>query len=218
MSCRVCGATVDPDLDLLRRLGKSRTATSHARCLYRCQCGAGYSNNRRPAERTLIWASPELNVPVEVRDRLDETLALACNFLNRRNKWAKFCFETSEDAVTWTIFRAMERSKVFSALVAPDRPLGEASLVLWGVPIAGPRAEVIGSVLAEISRDLGEVDDRRTEPDAIVVWDGLSVVVEAKYENGNVPQPGYEHFPRYLDRQFSNAAPTTSRPPATTSS
>jgi hypothetical protein len=200
MRCRVCGEWIAPDLELLAELGAKPTANSHDDCIYKCRCGAGYSNAQGETLRKLIWPMPAQNVPAQVHEELEPTLAAACNVFNRSNKRAKFCFETSEDAVTWTVFRALQRTGELGLLIDEPRPSGTASLVLWGAPAGGPRAEAVALELESISRQLGEDERRRSEPDAIVVWNDLTVVVEAKYRSGNDWKPDYANIPRYLDR------------------
>jgi hypothetical protein len=63
-------------------------------------------------------------------------------------------------------------------------------------------------LLKEISCELGEQPDRRSEPDAILAWPHLTVVIEAKYQSGNERKPGYSHFDRYLNRPELFAVPT----------
>src|SRR5438105_1340118 len=103
MRCRECSALIEPNLTVLERLGGRRTAFSREDCIYRCSCGTAYSNAANEGARVLITARPELNVPEQVRPGLESALKRAVNTVNRTNKREKFCFETSEDAVTWTV-------------------------------------------------------------------------------------------------------------------
>ena len=139
MRCRACQRLIKPNTSLAASLGKRLTVASRDDCIYRCECGVSYSNARKEDKRVLITASPELNVHKQVRAGLVEVLGQALNRRNRRRKLMKFCFETSDDAVTWTVFRGLEQRGRLDALVAPQRPLGEQTLLLWGVPISGPR-------------------------------------------------------------------------------
>lgn len=207
MRCRSCGNPIEPDLELLARLGPKPTANSHADCTYKCRCGAGYSNARNERQRVLIWSEPTRNVPAQVHDDLEEVLAAACNVFNRSNKRAKFCFETSEDAVTWTVFRALQQARELSLLVADAEPADDVSLVLWGAPAGGSRAYEVALALEEISHGLREDKRRRSEPDAVVVWNDVTVVVEAKYLSGNDSRPDYVNFDRYLGRRELFLAP-----------
>jgi hypothetical protein len=200
MRCRACQAVIEPDLELLGRLGRRLTVNSRDDCIYRCTCGVSYSNALDEQDRVMIMPSPELNVPREVRSGLSETLNNAVNRRSVESKKLKFCFETSEDAVTWTVFRGLERLGRLDALVVPDQPQGQPALLLWGVPVAGARSAEVASALRAVCRRLNEPANALTEPDAIVAWDDLLVFVEAKYRSGNDCRPGYGGFARYLGR------------------
>jgi hypothetical protein len=200
MDCRVCHAPIEPDLKRIEHLRRRITVNSREDCIYHCSCGVSYSNARNERDRVMILASPEQNVPREVREGLAETLERLPDHRHRKAKKMRFCFETSEDAVTWTVFRGLERQGRLDALVAPDCPAGEPALLLWGVPVADSRAEETADALGKVCRMLGELPGSLSEPDVIVRWDDLLVLVEAKYRGGNECRPGHPGFRHYLDR------------------
>ena len=145
-----------------------------------------------PAQRKLIYPDPELNVPEQVRDGLDQVLANALNIRNRANKRAKFAFETSEDAVTWTVFTGM-RPTAFASLGR-----GLEAMLLWGVPDAAP-GRSIRDILKEILRnDIGEKLVSLTEPDVLLVFEDRLVVIEVKYSSGNSGTNDTRAFGPYL--------------------
>jgi hypothetical protein len=61
---------------------------------------------------------PERNVPNEVSGGLNEVLGNALNVRNQTAKRDKFCFSSSEDAVTWTIFRGLEDAHALALVPA----------------------------------------------------------------------------------------------------
>jgi hypothetical protein len=198
MVCRVCGSRIEPDLDVVERLRARRAAASRDDCIYGCACGASYSNASRSNARVLIAPSPEQNVPTPVRAGLASALAQAVNETNRANKRAKFCFETSEDAVTWTSFNALEKAGRLSAAI-PDAPEARPRMLLWGAPLVGRDAARIASELRSVCIGLGEDERRLSEPDVILVWAELLVFIEAKYRSPNDRQPHYRNFDLYVD-------------------
>jgi hypothetical protein len=200
MKCRVCQRVIKPNASLGASLGRRLAITSRDDCIYLCECGAAYSNARKEDERELIAASPEANVPKQVRPGLVEALERALNHRGRRKKRMQFCFETSDGAVTWTVFRGLEQQGRLDALVAPQRPQGEPTLLIWGVPISGPRGSKIAAALTEVCNSLDESVSSLTEPDVIVVWQDLLVLVEATFQSGNERRPNFRGFERYLDR------------------
>ena len=177
--------------------------------VYRCEpCGVGYSNATEPRQRRVIVRSPEMNVPVSVRDGLEDALSRAVNTRNRRTKWWKCCSSRSEDALTWTVARALQESGKLERLIPPrlsEKVSGEPSLVLWGVPVGGAEAESVAADLARISKLLGERPAGHSEPDIIVAWSDLLAIVEAKLDSRNdlkpASYPGWLLY--YSDTMFS---------------
>ncbi len=200
MRCRACQSLIKPDKALAASLGRRLTVSKREQCIYRCECGASYSNAMNEADRVMIVASPELNVPRQVRPGLAEALAHSLNRRGRRGKQTKFCFETSEDAIVWTVMRGLERQGRLDALVVPQHPAGEPALLLWGAPVSGERAPEMAAALAEVCRSLGESAASFSEPDVIVAWPELIVFVEAKFLSANECRENFHGFPRYLDR------------------
>ena len=208
MKCRLCEFEIEPDLRTLARLGKRRTVSARADSIYRCRCGVSYSNATREAKRVLIRARPELNVPEPVRSGLAQVLAQSVNATNRGSKQERFCFETSEDALTWTVVRYLESVGRLDALLDREPPAGVMpSVLFWGAPSPDSLAIEMAQLLEKISSGLRENPDRRSEPDVIVVWPELAVLVEAKYRSGNDRKPDYQNFDRYLDRAGLFAVP-----------
>ena len=200
MRCRACQRLIKPDTALATSLGRRMAVASRDDCIYRCECGVSYTNAKIEADRELIVAGPELNVPRQVRPGLTEALGRSLNRRNRRRKQLKFCFETSEDAVTWTVIRGLEQQGRLDALVAPQHPAGEPALLIWGAPLGGARSPDLIAALVEVCRSLGEPAASYSEPDVVVVWPELVVFIEAKFQSGNERRPHHPSFPRYLDR------------------
>lgn len=186
LACPVCRRPLEA------RAGSLVAATCWQDCLRRCEdCGVGFSNARKGGVR--IWREATQNVPMQVREHVLETLQLAVNSRNRNNKRSKFGFSSSEDAVTWTVFRYLQRTEQLAAIadivghvVNPQR---RPTLLLWGVELTdeGPTpAGVVAQRLARASTMLGERSHSRTEPDVILDFgaDG-ALVIEAKYRSGN---------------------------------
>jgi hypothetical protein len=78
-----------------------------------------------------------------------------------------------------------------------------ARVLLWGAPTPGSSvsANDAATAVEQISRELGEKHDRRSEPDVVVIWDDLVVVIEAKLGSANDRQTtDLDRFDRYLRR------------------
>lgn len=207
MRCRFCRRPVEPNLELIERLGGRLAVSSREDCIYACACGVSYTNARSEAERVLIMASPETNVPRQVRSGLSEALSQAAGRKNLKKKLLRFCFETSEDAIIWTVLRGLEQQGRLDALVAAGRLEGEPTVLIWGAPVSGSRRLEVASALAEVCRSLGETPGSYTEPDAIVLWPSLAVAVEARLRTPNDCRPVHGGFERYFDRKDLFAVP-----------
>jgi hypothetical protein len=138
---------------------------------------------------------------------LDALVARALNVTARSTKRERLAFSTSEDAVTWTVLRGLQGEGRLDALIA-ERPGGEPSLLLWGAPAGGTEASRVAELLVSVSDELGEDPRRRSEPDVVVVWPEVVVVIEAKYRSGNDRKPAeYPNWGRYLTQPKLFAVP-----------
>ena len=196
MQCRVCKRH-DPASD-----GEDwRTATRYADCAYRCPnqaCCVAYSNARSEAQRRLIHPQPELNVPAEVREGLYDVLDRSLNINSRRSKRARFAFETSEDALTWTCFRYLQMRDQLGCLM-DERSVASPQLLLWGATCPPVADSVPGSALKEVLEyELHEQPDRFTEPDVVLSSESSLIFIEVKYQSANDRKPNYGNFGRYL--------------------
>ena len=194
--CDTCGRILE------RRLVKAGAPHAWDDLAFRCDdCDRGFSNAASPGARRRITRTAEMNVPEQVREGLGLILDRAVNVQNRPMKRWKFCSDRSEDAVTWTVVRALQRRTELSRLLPSELAhlaRGEPALLLWGAPAGGPGAEKLADRLAEVSSALGERPNSRTEPDVVVAWPELLLIVEAKLGSRNDLKPhGYGGWSLY---------------------
>jgi hypothetical protein len=199
MTCRGCGAVLTARDDAL--IGQR--AYRYADLAFACDaCQRGYSNSRLESARVEITKSPTANVPAEVAAGLDPVLRAACNRTARAGKRWKFCSARSEDAASWTVMQALRSTgqlgRVAEALNLS--PIGTPDVLLWGTPVSdGPGAKKLARDLADVSDQLGENPDRRSEPDIVIGWDRVLVILEAKLGSSNDRQTTrLDRFDRYL--------------------
>ena len=195
MICRECGTRIAPR----EATAESIKANSYADCNYVCpnsDCQTGYSNARAESGRRKILPRAELNVPAEVRPGLDNAISHALNVQNRESKRMKFAFESSEDAVTWTVFRYLQLASAVGAALDLDEAVED--MLFWGVSYPPSATSVRDHLERILLHVLNEDPLRFTEPDVIILLKGSLVFVEVKYGSPNDCQPGYKHFDRYL--------------------
>jgi hypothetical protein len=171
---------------------------------FRCHdCGIGFSNSTNPDARVRIVRTPQQAVPEEVQAGLDDALAHAFNVRNRPSKRNAFCSASSEDAVTWTVFNGLALAGRLPAVLeaaglADHDANGPLTVLLWGVPVAGPTAEPVRAALLAVSDALGETPASRSEPDVILVADTLVMFIEAKTHSRNECDRDAAGWPLYL--------------------
>ncbi len=184
-TCPSCG---QPWREQPAMIGKRRRdwASLAFRCL---DCGIGYSNATNPDDRVRIVRDVAQAVPIEVHDGLDTALAEALNVRNRPSKRNAFCSASSEDAVTWTVFRGLDVIGHLAGVtqaITPDHPvIRDLDLLLWGAPVAGANGAAIRQQLIAVSDELGEASKSRSEPDVILATETHVVFLEAKTGSRN---------------------------------
>ena len=206
--CPKCNSVVKAKLINVPQGSGAPAASSFESCLRQChKCGIGFSNGNSSdiLRLTQIYASPYDIWPPEIRDECDEALSGALNEVNRPNKRNKLAFSTSEDHLSWTVFRYLQTSERLGEIF---RGLGllqssvEPHILMWGAPVPGAEAEP-GRVRAELVRicdRLGERPNRRSEPDVILWSEEDCVFIEVKYRSANERRPAaYRNWDRYLN-------------------
>jgi hypothetical protein len=194
-------------------------ATSFQDCLRRCDaCGIGYSNTSRAGTETRIYRDTENNVPPQVREGFVEALSRAVNVVNRKNKLKKAAFDTSEDALTWSVFRGIQlvgglrRTLACAGVEIARQASCEPALLLWGADVSpgdasgqrGTRSldalDALTTLRVISLEDLQEPTNYRTEPDVILHFHGAGVVfIEVKYLSRNERlKPRGDNWGRYI--------------------
>jgi hypothetical protein len=145
-----------------------------------------------PAPHTPIFISPSTFEYAEEatnmlwHDAADLALWRAIKAVKRESRMAR---DNSEDAVTWNVFRYLERHGLLGRFVeaATGRPAaGSPCLVYWSWC---QRTCEEWQPLIEAAHGFGESPQRRSEPDLVVEDDATILFVENKLASSNSPPP-----------------------------
>lgn len=179
MKCRKCAALITPK----PFTGKPKTAFRFADCYYICpnpQCGVAYSNCKDEEERTLMYPLPRFNIPEEIYPGIEEVSGSALNELNRTTKWQRLCFDTSEDAVTWSFFRFLQQTAQIHSAFNLNGEFN--NLYFWGVPFPiVQNSEFPQHLKSTLVSRFEENPSKCSEPDVIIETSKEITFVEVKY-------------------------------------
>jgi len=207
VTCPHCGKVVAARQ---QTVGQVAAAEDYESCLRKCEpCGLGFSNafTANIKRLTIIHRNPFASLPLYLAEGHESVLANSFNETNRASKAKYFTFSTSEDHLTWTVFRYLQLEKKLCrapanlglAIMANDEP----TMLLWGSPV--PWDDVPGgqirSKLGSISDKLTEKAAQRSEPDVILDFGVAGVVViEVKHRSPNDQQNAdYANWARYIN-------------------
>ena len=196
MQCRVCPQLITSDVF---DAGPPSPAASYDGCYFKCKCGVAYSNAASEKNRTLVHKKLEDNVPSAVHNDLRAVLAQALNVRNRPPKLERFAFETSEDAITWTVFRFLQQhGDICSALGLVASTTRQ--VLYWGTEWPLVSVSPIRSELEHLlTNQLDENPNSHSEPDLLVVTHAQVAIVEVKYRSRNAVQTGHGRFRKYVN-------------------
>lgn len=169
IKCTVLGC----DVSIPRQRGRFRRTPE-----YRCPKHRIYISlstfEYECVDENLLWADAEDIARLE-----------AINTVKRESRMAR---DNSEDAVTWIVFRCLERNKLLPQFVAriTASPSSHANLVYWWYC---SQSDSVCPQLAEERKTFGENPQGGSEPDVIVDCGKLLLFIEAKLTASNRTSP-----------------------------
>ena len=197
MKCRLCEAVLIPSLTTV-----GVKANSYCDCFYRCaNCRVGYSNRQDEAGRTLIYDTWERNIPVEVHAGLLICLQKSLNEHSRPTKLKRLSFQTSEDAVSWTVFRFLQDANLLGSVFGTSRP----RVLFWGTEFPPKPSTLVPDItqaLTDVLLGLGDTARSLSEPDVMLCTDEMLLTIEVKYGEENSVDGDHRRF-----SEFTDAAP-----------
>lgn len=126
-------------------------------------------------ENNLLWKSPE---DIDLLERI---------FADKRE--SRMAREKSEDAVTWNVFRHIEKSGLLKDYLDSISRSGNenARIIYWSFDQTTDDA---WEPLVRARDEFGEKVQLGSEPDLIIQTDGNIYFIEAKLDSGNTTRPG----------------------------
>jgi len=187
-------------------VAKIATVAVYKQCLRKCStCQVAYSNAQN--NPTLIFKNHVHNVPEEVRANLGLVLQNSLNIRNRTSKKRKFGYTTSEDALTWTLFRYAQTSNRLPSIIkyiTGTVPTGATDIYFWGVSANnnGFISNTKYQHLVEFLRGIGENKQSLSEPDIIIEDDKSVIIFEVKFNSLNDRQKCSAKWEKYYSKKY----------------
>jgi hypothetical protein len=181
-----CGTLIESGPFRPNKRGGAPSASGYASCLRRCEvCGIGFSNAKTGniSGLTLILREPFAQMPIWLSEDSDSALDQCLNRAHAAKKRMDFQSLHSEDHVTWTVTKLLQREGALGrAFGHPD--CREPDLLIWGAPVPyerNPHGHALRERVIAHLNDLNEQPRFRTEPDLVLDFGNNGVViVEAK--------------------------------------
>ena len=119
------------------------------------------------------------------KDQADLDLFKMIKTVKRESRIAR---DNSEDAVTWNVFRFLERNNLVEKTLSPiiGVPLKSSEVIYWSY---SQKENSSWSELNKAREEFGEEIKRSSEPDVIIKTDNTLLFIEAKLTAGNRTVP-----------------------------
>jgi len=108
--------------------------------------------------------------------------------IKRVKRESRMARDNSEDAVSWNVFRFLERNNLIEGFLSSITGLylKLSEVIYWSY---SQKEDKVLSELNEVRREFGEVIKRDSEPDIIIKTDKALFFIEAKFTAGNKTIP-----------------------------
>jgi hypothetical protein len=134
-----------------------------------------------------IYITPSTFIYKYLKDNLlwyDDDKDVLDEIMKVKRVKAQFHHDNSEDAVSWNVFRFLEKTKLLSGFLERLRcsPVGNPEVIYWSY---SQSQRGVWDELRNARTGYGEEDQRGSEPDLIIKTDNLLVFIEAKLTSEN---------------------------------
>ncbi|MHA2022224.1 MAG: hypothetical protein ACTSWQ_01020, partial [Candidatus Thorarchaeota archaeon] len=113
--------------------------------------------------------------------------------IRTKKRESRIARDNSEDAVSWNVFRFLERNNLIEGFLGSitDRSLKSSEVLYWSY---SQKENTGWSLLDRAKREFGERIERGSEPDIIIKTDNALFFIEAKLTSGNVAVPSNKTY------------------------
>ncbi len=111
--------------------------------------------------------------------------------------------DNSEDAVSWNVFRFLEKNNLIEDLLSSitGTPIKSSDVTYWSY---SQKEDTSWSELNKARREFGEEINKSSEPDIIITTDKALFFIEAKLTASNETRPGNESNPKKYETGGDN--------------
>jgi hypothetical protein len=111
--------------------------------------------------------------------------------------------DNSEDAVSWNVFRFLEKNNLIEDLLSSitGTPIKSSDVTYWSY---SQKEDTSWSELNKARREFGEEINKSSEPDIIITTDKALFFIEAKLTASNETRPGNENNPKKYETGGDN--------------
>ena len=134
------------------------------------------------------------------KDQADLDLFKMIRTVKRESRIAR---DNSEDAVTWNVFRFLERNNLVEKTLSPiiGVPLKSSEVIYWSY---SQKENSSWSELNKAREEFGEEIKRSSEPDIIIKTKNTLLFIEAKLTAGNKTDPSNKSSPKKYENGGNN--------------
>ena len=150
-------------------------------------------------ERHRIFVTPSTFLYDDYKEnslwKEEKDMALLESILERKRVKAQLCHDNSEDAVTWNVFRFLEKAGLIEGFLSQiiGSPIKSPEVIYWSY------SQKEGKGWAELDKarkEFGEDINRSSEPDIIIKTDNTLFFIEAKLTSRNQTKPTNANNPK----------------------
>ncbi|MGB7063254.1 MAG: hypothetical protein WBF13_12985 [Candidatus Zixiibacteriota bacterium] len=156
-------------------------------------------------KHNIVISSTTFEYPSEVdnllwKERSDGELLEKMGTVKRESRMAR---DNSEDAVSWNVFRFLERNNLIEDFLSSitGNPIKSSEVIYWSY---SQKENTSWSEFNKARKEFGEEINKSSEPDIIITTDKALFLIEAKLTASNETKPSDESNPKKYETGGDN--------------